>query len=129
MKKLLLLLILPLLFACSSKDEVEPNQDYTSVTLFTRVEMRFCFLATKKGDNFIKLIDIGTPKMHTESEEYTIPSNTQDVYVFWTGSGINRTVGQRVKQMTKNKIEVISGETEIIKITDSTDPTQYPQDS
>ncbi len=130
MKKFLLLLLLPLFFACSSdkKDEVEPKQDYTSVTLFTRVEMRFSFLATKEGDNFIKLVDIGTPKMHTESKEYIIPNDVQDIYIFWTGSGINRTSGQRIIQMTKNKIEVISGKTEVVKITDSTDPTQYPQD-
>lgn len=130
MKKLLtFLLIFPFFISCSSDDD-EPAQDYTSfvVTIDATPTFPNCVSAYKKNNIFYKLGDLGdltkgkySPEIHINDKSIT------EIYVFSDYMNIIRFDDiYRIDNNKKNVITIING-TAGIKVTDKTDPTQYPQ--
>lgn len=129
MKKFALLFLLPLfLFSCGG-DEVD-EQGYTSfiVTIDATPEFPNCVAAYKKEDKFYKLGNLGTLTKGKYSPEITVTKeDVTEVYIFTDYNSVIRFDDvYRIKNNTKNTI-VIKYATKGIRVTDKSDPTQYPQ--
>lgn len=130
MKKLSLLLLLPILFfSCS--DDKEETQDYTSFVFIQTVDnvLPHCVAAyLDKDSHFIKIADLGTISLDNSSKEITInDENITDIYFFTDYNNIVRF--DAIYKLKKNTKSIFKLEkyTKGIEITDKTDPTQYPQ--
>lgn len=132
MKKLfLLLLVLPFLAACSSDDENEETQDYTSFVFVQTVNniLPNCIAAYLDNNNhYIKIANLGTISIDNPSKEITIENdNITEIYFFTDYNHTVRTDAifklQKNKKNTFKLLENVGG----IGIEDKTDPTQYPQ--
>lgn len=130
MKQLLFfLIILPLFVACSS-DEDEPTQDYTSfvVTIDATPTFPNCVAAYQKDNKFYKLGDLGDLTKGKYSTEIRINDNSiTEIYVFSDYLNVIRFDAiYRLEKNKKNTIVVAYG-TGGIRVTNKSDPTQYPQ--
>lgn len=138
MKKLSLLLLLPIfLFSCSSDDNeadnIEPEQDYTSFTVVfnsSNAEMFTNWKAAYKNDKgeFIKIADVGHLKEGATSKEIKIDNNTPlEIFLFYNYVQESMYLrGEKSYMLTKNKTNNISFEGKGITVNPK-DPTQYPQ--
>lgn len=130
MKKILLLLIFPLLFACSSDDEKELTQDYTSFVFEQTVnnDLPNCITAFKKDGKYYKLGDLGSLSKGKQSSEIRVNDNSITEIFFFTDYISPRRFDFvfRLNKNTKNIFKLTEDMGGII-VTDKTDPTQYPQ--
>lgn len=132
MKKLLYILFTITCFvACSSDDEpVEPKQDYTSfvVTIDASPTFPNCVAGYKKDGKYYKLGDLGDLTKGKYSPEIRINDNSiNEIYIFSDYMNVVRVDAiYKLKLNAKNTITIANG-TGGIKVTNKSDPTQYPQ--
>ncbi|PXV62617.1 hypothetical protein CLV62_1184 [Dysgonomonas alginatilytica] len=133
MKKLLYLILAITLFtACSSDDDPETNQGYTSFVVFhnENVNLTNCIAAYKRDNKYYKLGELGNLTKGKYSPEISLASLSfpiTEIYIFSDYNGVIRFDDvYKLNQNTKNIITIKSG-TKGIEVKDKTDPTQYPQ--
>ena len=130
MKKLLLLLLTATLFiGCSSDDDNEPTQDYTSFVVTNsskEVALPNVVVGCLIDGKYEKIATIERLEANQTSEEIVINSSVKGIYFFsdfMGGIKINKEFA--ISQNKKNNI-ILSGDMQTVRITDKTDPTQYP---
>lgn len=133
MKKLFILLLLPFFIACSSDDNNEPTQTYTSFTVTINSSSVFsnCVAGYKVDGKYKKLGDLGELTEGKTSPEIRLTDNSiTEIYIFADLGGVSGIVrADAVYTLTRNKKNSITvlKNTKGIQVTDTTDPTQYPQ--
>lgn len=131
MKQLLYILLgITLFTACSSDDDNEPIQTYTSFVFHQTVDIKFpnCVAAHKRDGKFFKIADLGELSKDKYSAEITIKDQSISEIYFFTDYISTRRADKvfYIKKNIKNTFDLTS-DIRAITVTDKTDPTQYPQ--
>lgn len=131
MKQLLYILFATILFtSCSSDDPKFEGQDYTSFTVVhnENITLWNTVAAYKKDGKYYKIATLGDLKQGIPSEEVKITdTSVSEIYLFTDYSGTGRfDATYKLKNYIKNSI-VIDRNTGGVKVTDTSDPAQYPQ--
>jgi len=133
MKKLLYILFAVCLFTACSSDDNEPTQDYTSFTVTINSSSVFndCVAGYKVDGKYKKLGDLGELTEGKTSPEIRLTDNSiTEIYIFADlggGTGVVRADATYTLEKFKKNIITVIKNTKGISVTDTTDPTQYPQ--
>lgn len=136
MKNLLYLLLFGLsltLTNCSSDNDMEEEQDYTSFVFTINANEMFkdCVAGYKKDGKYKKIADLGDLNKGKYSPEIIVADNTiTEIYIWGDWGGVSGVVRlDAVYKLSKNQKNIISptNDTKGIYINDKSDPTQYPQ--
>lgn len=130
MKKLLYLLFaVTLITACSSDENEETHKTSFIVSIFDGFEYTKCVAGYKLPDGtYKKIADLGSLRRGDFSKEIFInDENIKEIYIFSDYSGETLSFNT-VFTLTKNtKNTIIVTDLSSTKVTDKTDPKQYPQ--
>ena len=130
MKKLFLLLISVCLFAACSDSDDKPKQDYTSFVFYqtANVNLTNCVAGYKKDNKYYKIGELGDLSKGKYSPEIKMEDNSiTEIYFFTDYNGCVRFDAiYNLTKYKKNILELLET-TRGIKVTDKTDPAQYPQ--
>lgn len=131
MKQLLYILLgITLFTACSSDDDNEPIQTYTSFVFHQTVDNKLpnCVTAYKKDGKFYKIADLGELSKDKYSAEITVSDQSITEIYFFTDYLSTRRIDVifKLQKSKKNIFDLTSAMTGVT-ITDKSDPTQYPQ--
>lgn len=132
MRNLLYILFTVCLFtACSSDDDNEPTQDYTSFVVIYNAnidKLPNCVSAYKKDGKFYKIAELGDLVKGKYSSEIIINNKSvNELYIFSDYMNVIRFDDVYELKMNKKNTITIKDGTDGIKVTDKSDPNQYPQ--
>lgn len=131
MKKLLLLiLILPFFISCSDDENEDPTQDYTSFVFVnnTDIDMPNSVVGYQVDGLWIKIADLGDLNKNKQSREIILDEYiAEDIYLF--NDYISPRKADVAFKLKKNKLNTFKFPSDFrgVRVTDKSDPTQYPQ--
>lgn len=131
MKKLLLLLILPLFFACSSKDEVEPNNTETSIAFRILYDdpLDNCVVGYFNEEGLcLELAKIGRLEKNKTSDKIVVTDESiKEVFLFHsTPFGARMLTSVGTLAIKPNEYRLFEIKTTASTSVDKSNPKEYP---